>query len=284
MGEVIACVAAAFLSGAVALDRFHDPDLTPPPLEMAIARADGDYACEPPYEGPGGEVVPLPASVRARIQAHTLREYLETIYEAPTTYASRFGPVFRIRVAGRDDVVLYVSKRYTVMHFFSFDFFIHDLRTDAVTREPFTIGGRDQDLYLVRRPRVSFEDIDLDDSPEIIVERGNHFGTDANEVFAHYLRIAPDFSLVPILRIQPRENDNLGLWRGHPRHRVRTVEPIGPNRLLIRLTLSPDLFRAGDEEVGYAILECPGPASPFRAVETVNFSGEVRFPIAMDEE
>ncbi|MBN1417394.1 MAG: hypothetical protein JXP34_01380 [Planctomycetes bacterium] len=282
MGLSIACAATLAVSGAVPPDAFHDPDLTPPPLETAIARTDGDYACRAPYEEPGDERVPLPAAVRERIRTHGLREFLATIYEGPTTYASRFGPVFRIRVARRDDLVLYVSTRHTVMHFFSFDFFIHDIREDAVTREPFTIDGWDQDLHLVRRPRVAFEDIDLDGAPEIVVEEGNHFGTGANEVFAHYLRIAPDLSLIPLLRVRPREYDNLGSRRGHPRHRVRTVEPIGPGRVLVRLTLSSDLFRAGDEEVGYAILESPGPQSPFRAIETVIFSGGVRGSIWKD--
>jgi len=240
------------------------PDLTPPPLKTAYARADNDCAHREPYVDDAGEAVPLPDDVREKICAFTLAVFQATSYEAEQRYADLFGPVFRLNVPASEHLCAYVWKINGVFGF-TFVILIHDMRTGAVTSEPVSTRHR---WWLYARPYVGFDDIDGDGGAEVVLSRVEHCGTDCTSTIYSYYHIEDDLSLV---RVAVRESDMLatGSLREHGGSGVvmREFENDGRNRLKLVIRLMDRKGKVPTRDIGWALFESKGPGQKFEVKE-----------------
>jgi hypothetical protein len=253
----------------------RDPDLTAPPLETAIVRPDNDYVFDGPCECKGSKRAKLPAPVREKICEITLKAFQGRFFEGirPQKYSGLFGPVFRIRIPGRERLLLYV---YIINGIGTGSdtmcLIVHDSRTDRVSPKPANFSGRW--MYgrwaevPISKPYVDFNDINLDGNCEIVFKERIHNGTALNAVVHHFLHINSDLRLVPILRLEKYGQNNWSsVKNGEDRYVVRSIEKIGPGKINIRISLSADPFERGEREVGWAVLESAGASSAFRLRE-----------------
>jgi hypothetical protein len=254
----------------------RDPDLRPPPLRTAIARADNDYAYEEPYEDEGSKHVPLPNSVREKVCGVLPEQFLSTSNETvkPKKYAEIFGPVFRVTIPGDKHRHLYVCKLYTMMAGYDFILVVHDVRTDEVTAQPARFSGWWMRGCLLavpfKKPLVDFDDLNLDAKPEVVFQERVHNGTELNAIIYHYLQVEKDLSLVPIFDLETRTYHDLFYTEdGRSGYVIRTIEKVKPNRITVRVTLSADPFKEGKMKLGFVELERQDASSPFEEKKQV---------------
>jgi hypothetical protein len=244
------------------------PELTSPALDTAIARADNDYANKAPFEDAGSRLVELPLSVRARIQAITTRSYCGTVYEGPVSYASRFGPVFQIRIPDNPNLHLYVYRLYGFMNLSSSILMLHDTRTGEITAQSVGVDG--QWLYRYEsRAFVGFDDLDQDGSPEIVVQDNCHCGTSCGSTVYRYFHIAEDLSFV-LVAVRETQVPCPGCLSPRKCALVlREFEKLEPNRVLLVVKLADQEDEGQNEEIGAVVFECEGPGKPFLIRERV---------------
>ena len=252
----------------------HDPNLCPPSLTTAIARADNDYAFEEPYKTYGDIDVNLPISVRNKICEVTLREFFNNNYETiePKKCSELFGPVFRIDVPHREYLHLYIYKLYTVMHYYDFVLMLHDSRNDNITLSPARFSGKSMYGYWptipLQRPYVKFEDINLDGNYEIVFKERIHNGTELNAIVHHFLHIDNDLSLVPIFRLEACSHYSY-LDGRQPGYLYRTIEKLNPNQIQINVSASTGQQENKNKKIGYVVLGSKNSSSPFTVKQQI---------------
>ncbi len=187
-----------------------EPDLTEPEALYAIHRPDNDDALPGETDG---EPIALPPVVDERVR-QVLRQRYRTYVQAVKSVHDRwFRPlretcdgVYLVRGPGSIDVYV-VHMNYCFWA--EAGFLVHDTATHHVTVEPARIDTcwmqRDDDL--LERPLVSFEDLDGDSSPELVIEKRVHNGTMVNRVRYSYFHIGEDLSLIPVWSRETREPD-----------------------------------------------------------------------------
>ena len=245
------------------------PDLTRPPLERAIARADNDCVPDEPYADAEALRVPVAAAVRARIHAYVLAKFNQRNFEAPTRIASRYGPLFRIRFPGRSPRDLYVFKHRIVDLCHDLVLFVHDRKTDAVTRKPVRFStrwmSRRKSWVMMKAPLIRFDDLDQDGRVEIVCRDRRHNGTMYNAVLHRFLHVKPDLSFEAIFVLEsPLRNLYEPDVAGQAAYLVRTIEKTGPRAIRVRVTLSRRPHVPGNEVAGWIDLTCQRPGTPFR--------------------
>jgi hypothetical protein len=262
----------------------RDPDITPPPLETAIVRADNDYVFDEPCEEKCSKLVELPEPVRRRMCQITLKKFLNTFYEGikPQKYSGLFGPVFRIQVSNRENLHLYVYIINGIGTYSDvFCLILHDCRTDEVTPRPICFSGRWMygrwPAIPIKKPFVDFNDLNLDGSPEVVFKERIHNGTELNAIVHHFLHIGSDLSLTPIFRLEKRSYHhcfNDCFITGRPGYIIRTIERQKSNRILLRVSVSDDPFKEGRMKVGHVVLQSINASSPFEVEERVIYLKE----------
>jgi len=268
------CFAPPPAPGAPEYPGNRHPDLTPPPLKWAIARADNDAEMEKPYMGEGDRLVPLPEAVRRKICEVTLAHFNDTLFEGPTKCADLFGPVFRIRTPFGDGQDIYVYKMRGIMMSYYGVVLVYDARSNRVSPKagylPCRWLERRGHEWLMDRPLVRFDDLNMDGRPDVVLETRFHNGTEWNGVWYEYHHVADDLSLVPVFIFEARRDPGSDMRVcGLNGCVVRTIEKVAPNRIIVRSKLAEKPFQPGDREIGYVVLESPDAASPFRVKETV---------------
>ncbi|MBN2137577.1 MAG: hypothetical protein JW720_07215 [Sedimentisphaerales bacterium] len=233
------------------------PDLTPPPAPLAVAD--------------GNETIAIPPPVWDRICEYTLAAFQQTFYETilPRRFAGVFGPVSARPIPlGRSSFLYTHSCPITAMNSFTT---IIACDADAVSPQPISIP--DEDAYLVRRPRISFRDIDLDGRPELVTRDADHFGTNANWVAETYWKILPDLAFSPVLRIRTYETTGIPIdpdSRGAGPYYCLTadLETIEQDTVLVTTALAPDdSARTGEKIIGCCLFEMDHASSTFVPVE-----------------
>jgi hypothetical protein len=242
----------------------RDPDITPPPLETAIVRADNDYVFNEPHEDKGSKLIELPEPVQKKMCQVTLKKFLGTFYEGikPQKYSGLFGPVFRIQVPAQEYLHLYVYIIKGIgTESDTFCLILHDCRTDEVTPKPVCFSGRWMygrwPAIPISKPFVDFNDLNLDGVPEVVFKERIHNGTCLNAIVHHFLHIDGDLSLIPIFHLEALSCG----YDGRAGYLIRTIEKSEPNQVLVRVSANP--LRAGEKKVGYVFLESRNASSPF---------------------
>jgi hypothetical protein len=144
---------------------------------------------------------------------------------------------------------------------------LHDPATGAVTRDPPWIGSKWPGLFgandpLVKRPFVSKGDLRRDGGRQVVFEERVHNGNIYNGVVYHHFDIGADLALTRVLALETRvvSLDDDALF-------VREIVRIAANRLRVELYEVPFPSGGPRRSLGRAILEAPGPGTPFRVTE-----------------
>jgi len=168
---------------------------------LAIARADQDIA----FSSLGGPREEIPAPVKQKIDALASTECFHVrafgIDSIPLERV--YGKVFR--VPSPNGLSLYAFERITwdaAIYFFM----LFDSTTHRLTASPVGIYSQfaSDDGRICARPFVSFEDLDRDGQPELVVRERAHNGSSYNACVRHYYRIGRDLSLFPLLAVEER--------------------------------------------------------------------------------
>jgi hypothetical protein len=201
------------------------------------------------------------------------------LYAAATRYLAHRGPsltngltckdlfphTYRILAPhGRE---LYVSDVDAADGLGFFYLTLYDPATGAVTQHPPGVSDRWTKNFgakdpLLKAPYVSFADLRGDRQHQVVLQERVHNGNMYNAVIYHYFDIGPNLALTPVLARETRlcapEGD--GLY-------VRHLTQLSPTRLRLD-TFATTLRHPADlKELGYVILESPGPNAPFRVAE-----------------
>jgi hypothetical protein len=251
-------------TAAVHADASPDPSTCHP---QALVTPDNDMRLEGDNRPPGQAVtIPAPVLERMRISEQSLLGRLPPGTAEGLTCDDLFPHTYRISIA--DQRQLYVSE---ISIGFSISFFyliVSDPLTGSVTRDPPRVGAKDPQSFgakdpLVKKPFVSLADLFQNHHPQIVFEERVHNGNMYNAVVYHYFDVGPDLGLT---RVLARETRLLAL---NPEGAIffRELTLLSANRLRLDTfeLLSP--HSAQRKEMGYVILESPGPGVPFHVVE-----------------
>ena len=250
------------------------PDLTPPPLPKAIARADNDYAFKTPYEDQGSELIELPRSVWDKICDVTLKDFNSRYYEELTKYCELFGPVFQIQVPDYENLHLYVNKIEGFNNNCGTIWLIlHDCRTDNVAAEPIRFSTRYISIHYPFRPIVHFDDINLDGNVEVVFSNWQFLDQNNYGRLYHYFDIGDDLSLNKIFLLKTSKRFHLGEGKGRC-HIDRWIETPNPNQIIVKTVVSENSHFKGKTELGYTVFESPDASSPFEVKQTSPYIAE----------
>jgi len=234
---------------------------------QAIAAEDNDFST---VADPSGQLLPVPKPVARQIHALVTDAYRRwnctPKEQCFTPIRDFYGPIFRI-VTPRHRY-LYVFKRVAPLGASFYFLLLYDPATQRVTQQPRAIfgkwmeGGLDS---LMQKPLVSFDDLDQDGAPEIVVEERVHNGTIYNAVVYHYYHVSADLSLLPVLALETNAIDLLkekenGLV-------VRQITKLDPGHLRLDTfseVREPTKLR---EKLGEVCLKSDGPGEPFQVQE-----------------
>ena len=252
-------------------DNRTKPDFRKPRLRVAISRADNDIGISDDHSG---RQVALPEIVGDKIHEVALKTYRERVewirkHEDSLWFPRLkeiYGPIFRVDAPYNRH--LYIFKLIdeaglTICYFL----LLHDPSSQALSKEPRCIDGRWTDVMnegeerssLMKRPYVFFDDLNLDQEPELVIEEQVHNGSTYNAVVYHYFRIGEDLSLNHLLALETRLVDlfsekESGLI-------VRSIEKLGSNR--IKITVSQVSSTNKATPIGEVLLESRDSSSPF---------------------
>jgi len=247
-----------------------------PPM-VALWSPDNDLAL------PGRDdyqIVMPNATVRAQLEESFVAHYLERAeaeawlswcyYTPPERF---FGDVSLIR--GPNGLDVYALRIHDSSH--SQDdwlLFVHDREIDCITAKPAWIYGRWMGrgtAPLLEHPIVYFDDLDLDDYPELVFQSRTHNGTEDNTALYHYCHISEDLALTEILRVKDRDYRSFTCDE-YVERKVRKVS---------RTSLRIDVLHTREgkrlEVMGYVWLEREDdPEARFQVTEKVPLAGEMR--------
>ncbi len=281
-------VAVVGFAGAVRADDpvSMTPDASEPPLH-AVTRLDHDLG---PADARGAKPVDVPPNVASVIHTVAHSSYARYVSEmavacrtdacasGPLPMRSLYGPIVRIPAPrGR---FLYVYRQDAEIGYSWYVPILADPRTGAVTAVPPRIYGKWTDAFeeltpgtghLVRKPIVSFDDVDQDGAAELVIQERTHNGPSYDAALFHYFHVEDDLSLRRILVVETRLVDAFAEERGSrwraPDLITRTVEKTGRGTLRLRVKLeSPDGQHAS-REIGTLTLRSASPGTPFTIAE-----------------
>jgi hypothetical protein len=202
----------------------------------AIVTADNDMSLA---DYPIGKRVPVPGPVQMRIHALVSRAVERrrtqgiTLDDYGVTVEYFYGPIIRITMP--DEKYLFVFKQKDMFGVIFYHLILFDPMAELVTQDPPAIYGRwmeggDWGAKL-ENPLVSFDDLDQDGRPELVIEERVHNGTMYNAVVYHYFKIDPDLSLFRIMALETRLIDLF--TEDQEGAIVRKITKLEPNRLKI---------------------------------------------------
>jgi hypothetical protein len=241
----------------------RDPNITLPPLCVR----DKD-----------NKPIALPETVRDKIYEVTLDFFNQNSFHEmlkPRKFSDLFGGVSCCSIPSHKELILYSyymnSQRSIASSLCHSVLIVYDPNTDMVTSDPAICrhGNLNMDMNIPKSLVSSFRDINLDGNSEIIVKRGEHYGTQANSIYHTYYHIGTDLSLIPIICLEAWQST---AWRvpyaekGTYYNVVRYIEPVQPNLIIVHTTLSLDPYEIGDEEAGFVVLESQNASSPFEVI------------------
>jgi hypothetical protein len=241
-------------------------------------------------EAEGGEVrklFRLPRPVARKVRELFLArngEYLDCAEVEGTGIISPevllYGTV--VRFPSPDGLHVYAhctSDPFTIFHI---SLLLHDPRTGSVSEAPWTTSSnvlRIENLLgkpggYLEGPVISFDDLDGDGRPEVVVQMPYHNGTCIDWLTFTYLHAGPDLAL---RKIAEREDIPYIGWVRDGRDSPGTVRREflrdGPGRLRLRI-LGTNWHGSGkDLELGSVSYAVPGPGQPL-----VELSQEVKVP------
>jgi hypothetical protein len=173
-----------------------------------------------------------------------------------------YGMVVRIETPPKRDLFIFQENGLFGAVFYHLILF--DPYTNAVTQSPPRIYGKwVQGGFWgakVLEPLISFDDLDQDGSPEIIVPERVHNGTMYNADVYHYFKVGSDMSLHEILALETRLIDlyieDLGGLI------IRRVTKLAPNEVKLETFL--EVEHRKPQKLGEVILIRDGGYSPFQ--------------------
>ena len=148
----------------------------------AFAMPDNDISLD---RNPSGKKVEFPKNVQKIFQSLT-DDYFD----------NQESVVFQIALPDRSQLLFVFVDRYPGGTN-SYNFALYDPNTIAVTQNPITLSG--SAIYsgdnLLKKPFISFDDIDQDGLSELVIQERFHCGTECDSVIYHYYQINTDLSL-----------------------------------------------------------------------------------------
>ncbi len=235
------------------------PDLTPPSTGTATNE--------------NNEIVEIPPAVWDKICEHTLGAFQTTFYETfePKTFTGVFGAVSRGPMPHGEHFYLYIHCcPITAMYSFT-AILAYDRENNRVSSTMASLA--DEDIYLIRGPRISFEDLDLDGWPELVTKDADHFGTQADWICTTYWHIDDDLSFEPVFRLKTYATTGIPVppyKDGQERYYciVAFAEAVGPDTIVVTTSLaSDDETRIPEQVIGRVVFEMDHTSSTFKATE-----------------
>ena len=134
----------------------------------------------------------------------------------------------------------------------------------------------------LEKPFVSFDDLDQDGQPELVVEERVHNGTMYNAVVYHYFKINPDLSLLRLLALETRLIDLFSEDKGGTI--VRKITKLGPNRIKVVAMLQ--IPNQEPQNLGEVILSRQNSGAPYQVLSRhpINYDYEELLITASEED
>jgi len=240
------------------------PDLRPPPKPKASTESN--------------ETVDIPPAVWSKICEDTLAEFQATFYETykPKRFADVFGPISRRQMPHGKHLHLYThSCPITYMYSYT-GILAYDSENQRVCARMGSLS--DEDIYLIKGPRIFFQDLDLDGCPELVTQDAHHFGTNADHVHTTYWHMNDDLSFEPIFRVKTFNTTDIPLppreiSEGKYCHycTVASVETVEPNTIVVTTGIAlNNEQRKPERTIGSIVFKMDKASSTFKPTkETV---------------
>jgi hypothetical protein len=232
----------------------------------AVVTKDNDFTID---AQPVGKAVPVPPTVTHKIESLVDAAYARwKCQPGEECYYKRddfYGPVFRIAAPkGRE---LYVFRRKAPLGAEYFFFILFDPVTKKVTQEPAYIFAKWIGCcgLELRKPLLSFEDVDRDGQEEVVIQEQVHNGTMYNAVVYHYYHVSADLVLSPILAVETQLLDLFTEDQGGII--IRTLEKLDKKQLRMHVFLDFPGSSSKRRELGEVVLRNSGPGTPFLILE-----------------
>jgi len=137
---------------------------------------------------------------------------------------------------------------------------MYDSKTNQVTKQPAVTYGRWMQFdHLLKKPIISFDDLDQDGHNELVFEEREHNGTTTNYVNYIYYSIDATLALNPIFALDTRWID---LQTNEKSLVVRRLEKQKPGIFKIETALQ--MPNQQDQKLGESIWEQQKPNSQFK--------------------
>lgn len=238
-----------------------------PSLATAVAVGEGK-----------GSTVPLPPPVarmvRRLFRSVTVNDFLHGEWLITDSFRIDdpwYGRVYRFRGPGERFVYVYrLLDRSSVYDFFVM---VYDPKARRVTHRPLRISGRwmrekhfeQASAGPVTGRVISFDDLDLDGRPEVVVQEVWHCGTECGSVIYRYLHVERDLSLS---QIAARETCIPHRFCGGRRTFIlREFEKLAPGKIRLVVRAGPGPEAHEHDEIGWVLFDSEGPGRPFVAGE-----------------
>ncbi|MBU0489230.1 MAG: hypothetical protein KKD31_14890 [Bacteroidetes bacterium] len=245
---------------------FDTSKLSKPTIKYAIHRADNDISIS--ADSTGGKVE-LPEIVINCVQNLLVNCYLEYGLDENETYyklKDLYKITYMLTFSG--GLQLFVT---VVEHPLSFDMYyliLFDPLTNKITKEPFEIDGRymnwSDEFCLIKKPYVTFTDIDSDNQEEVIFQRRAHNGNVYNAVqylylsFNTYLNFKNVFVLETML-LEP--------FKDNPDFIIREIELLEGKKIKVTSKLQRRKSLEPIGEIGFVIYEYDNTDSCYKVIE-----------------
>lgn len=236
----------------------------------AVVTADNDFTAD---KHPVGEKAPVPSNVVQKIEDLVNEAILGWGKNLGSDIAyyprkSFFGPTFRITTPGKRE--LYVFRMTNPFQKDLYYFILYDTTTKKTTLKPPYIYGAWMEgdcCAELRKPLLSFDDIDGDGQQEYVIQERTHNGTLYNAIVYHYYHVSSDLELRPILALETRLLVPESPTPKKSKLINRSLQKLGKGQ--IRLEVSFDFQGPPPQHrvVGFVVLHSPKPGSPFAEVE-----------------
>jgi len=230
----------------------------------AISTPDNDIRLDEDNR-PRGQRVDVPAQVLGKLRAvgaEMLRHG-----DAPEPYPGQcndlYPALFRISVPG--GLYLYVAELSPNIATRLMVLILFNPATGALTKAPPKVDVKSTQMFgwkdpLLEKPLISFADLP-GNHRQIVVEERVHNGTMYNGIVYNYFDVGADLSLTRVLALEKRV---LAIGTDEGRMIVRKLQTAGPNQLRLESFMQAQDNPKDRRELGYVIVESPGPGAPFR--------------------
>jgi hypothetical protein len=235
----------------------------------AIVAQDNDLSLD---KQPKGERVGVPKAVQQTIHTVARKAFenwkraAQGSSEAQKYFEMKlndvYGMVFRIEAPQKK--ALFIFQENGLFGAIFYHLILFDPHKNVVTQSPPRIYGKWMQGGFwgakLLEPLISFDDLDQDGSPEIIIQERVHNGTMYNAAVYHYFKVGPDMSLHQILAMETRlidlyTEDLGGLI-------IRRVTKLAPNQVKLETFL--EVEHRKPQKLGETILIRDGGYSPFQ--------------------